>query len=267
MNDRRDPGGHLTEEDLVLIHYGETAGPAGTADHLATCARCAALRDDIRAALEAVSAADAEAPDPPADLADRIWDRVRPRPAIAPAPLRRTPARSYRTWAIAASLLVMLMAGFLAGRFMRPGSEPDLRPIPSAGLDRLLLLAAEDHLESARRVFAEIANLNGNPDAGAATTVDFTSGRDRAAALAGASRILRRSARDRGEYALERALDEVERLLLDIAHAPEALPREDLHLIQDRIEQQGILLKLRALADHLRRRGLDMSPASAATTT
>lgn len=267
-----DSGDHLTEEALILLHYGESEESEAAGRHLSRCAPCAAARDEIRAALEIVTAADAVVPDPPDDYAERVWDRIRPRLEAHGADeinrRRRSPRPfPYRGWAIAASLMVMLLAGFLAGRFSIPVSDPPPRPIDSAGIDRVLMVAAEDHLERTRRMIAEVANLNGTTAADGPATVDFGTGRQRALDLAAATRILRRSARARGEVALEYVLEEVERLLVSMAHAPADLPREDLHDLQRRIEDQGILLKLHAVSESLRQRGLRPRPAAGATTT
>ncbi len=173
---------------------------------------------------------------------------------------RRVPALPARRWALAATLVVMLLAGFLAGRFSRPELQPPVGPISQEARDRVLLLAMNGHLERAQAMLAEIAYLNGTGHpaaqgpAGPPPGVDISSDRDRAADLVAAGRIYRHSASRAGETVLELLLDELERILTDIAHAPPEITREELHAIQKRIEDRGILLKIRAMGSQVRQR-------------
>jgi len=50
-------------------------------------------------------------------------------------------------------------------------------------------------------------------------------------------------------------LEELERLLLDVAHGPSRLSSEDLSALRSRIEEQGVLFKVRVIGSTLRERG------------
>jgi len=258
----RDPhnGGHVTEDDLILLQYGEAPHPQAIDAHLRVCPACRAAQAEIRATLEAVNAADAgEVPDRAAGYGAQVWARIEPRLSGGRLAWLRLPAMPSRRWALAAVLIVMLLAGFLAGRLSRTEPEMPSGPISQEARDRILLLAMTGHLERAQAMLAEIANLNGvahdAPQApGSPPGVDISSDRDRAADLVAAGRIYRHSASRAGETGLELLLDELERILTDIAHAPSEITRDELHAIQKRIEDRGILLKIRAIGSQVRQR-------------
>lgn len=255
-------GGHILEEDLILFQYGEAVDPKAIDAHLAACAECRTAHDEIRAALAAVNAVDAaEIPERSAGYGAQVWAKVEPRLSRGRLAWLRIPAQPQHRWALAAVLVLMLLAGFLAGRFTRTQIEIQTPggPISQDARDRILLLAMTGHLERAQAMLVEIANLNGtaHPDSTAVTPppgVDITSDRDRAAELVSAGRIYRDSASRAGETGLEQFLDELERILTDIAHAPSEISRDDLHAIQKRIEDRGILLKIRAIGSQVRQR-------------
>jgi len=253
-------GGHVTEDDLILFQYGEAPHPHAIDDHLRACPACRAAQAEIRATLEAVTAADAgEVPDRGAGYGAQVWAKVEPRLSGGRLAWLRLPAMPSRRWALAAVLIVMLVAGFLAGRLSRTEPEMPSGPISQEARDRILLLAMTGHLERAQAMLAEIANLNGvahdAPQApGPPPGVDISSDRDRAADLVAAGRIYRHSASRAGETGLELLLDELERILTDIAHAPSEITRDELHAIQKRIEDRGILLKIRAIGSQVRQR-------------
>jgi hypothetical protein len=50
-------------------------------------------------------------------------------------------------------------------------------------------------------------------------------------------------------------LEELERLLLDVAHGPSHLTPEDLASLRQRIEQKGVLFRVRVIGANLRERG------------
>ena len=222
----------------------------------------------IRSALAAVDAVDAaEIPERSAGYGAQVWARVEPRLTRGRLAWLRIPAQPQHRWALAAVLVLMLLAGFLAGRFSRTEIEiqTPTGPISQDSRDRILLLAMNGHLDRAQAMLAEIANLNGTaqPDSTAVTPppgVDISSDRDRAAELVAAGRIYRDSASRAGETGIELLLDELERILTDISHAPSEISRDDLHAIQKRIEDRGILLKIRAIGSQVRQREKERRP-------
>ena len=53
------------------------------------------------------------------------------------------------------------------------------------------------------------------------------------------------------------ALEELERMLIDIAYSPDTLDSIELQDLRQRIEAQGILFKVRVLSTNVRERRLD----------
>jgi len=51
------------------------------------------------------------------------------------------------------------------------------------------------------------------------------------------------------------SLEELERLLLDVARGPSQLTPEDLASLRQRIEEKGVLFKVRVIGANLRERG------------
>lgn len=254
-------GDHILEEDLILFQYGEAPDPKEIDAHLSACVSCRSVHDEIRAALAAVDAVDAtEMPARSSDYGAEVWAKVEPRLSRGRFAWLRIPAQPQHRWALAAVLVLMLMAGFFAGRFTRTQMEiqTPAGPISQDARDRILLLAMNGHLERAQAMLAEIANLNGTPPDSTAMTpppgVDISTDRDRAAELVVAGRIYRHSAIHAGEPGLQLLLDELERVLTEIAHAPPEITRDELHAIQKRIEDRGLLVKIRAMGSQVRQR-------------
>lgn len=250
-------GGHVSEEDLVLFLYGEAPDARAIDAHLDACAACHGACDEIRTTLAAVTAVDAdETPVRSAAYGAQVWARIEPRLSRGRFEWLRAPWAP--RFALAVVLVLMLLAAFLAGRFSRTEIEVPAGPISQEARDRILLLAMDGHLERAQAMLAEIANLNGlgqqtHAD-GPPPGVDISSDRNRAAELVTAGRIYRRTASLAGEAGLELLLDELERILTDITHAPDEITRDELHAIQKRIADRGILLKIRAMGSQVRQR-------------
>lgn len=236
---------HATQEDLVLYLYFESEETASLEEHLDGCPGCRRELTELRNVLLGVSSADA-VPERPADYPARVWQRVA---AELPAPrsgpwLSRPPARFGALLAIAA---VVILATFLAGRFSIPSGAPGVEPgldrevagaAPGQVQERVLLVALSDHVEESQVLLLELANRGAGV---AASPLD----RQRAEELLRASRLYRQSACRLGDVATADLLEDLERLLLDVSHAPES--GEGRKTIQDRIRERDLLFKLRVL--------------------
>ena len=77
--------------------------------------------------------------------------------------------------------------------------------------------------------------------------VDLSRHRERAATLASSNRVYRRGAVDAGDLLVADVLEQLERTLLEIAHAPQTAAEDDLEQLRRRIERRGILMKIRVL--------------------
>ncbi|HET9480162.1 MAG TPA: hypothetical protein VFP98_00260 [Candidatus Polarisedimenticolia bacterium] len=255
--------GHLTEDDLVAYHYAESDDKAGDARHLMSCAACRSEYDALAQTLSIVS--DAEIPDRSGDYGAQVWMRLEPKLAGDADATAQGPALDRSSFfrpgrlAVAASLMVMLLAGFLAGRFWpRPGPEVlAVGPISAEARERILMVAIGDHLERSQRMLVGFANSGPGDQAIAAR-------RQEADALIEAGRIYRQSVSGI-DPALAGVLEELERVLLDVAHAPDEAGAAEWTSLQERVRSGGILFKVRVLGSHIRERSQAPGAASART--
>jgi hypothetical protein len=61
-------------------------------------------------------------------------------------------------------------------------------------------------------------------------------------------------------------LDELERVLLEVAHSPSKLDSTEFEQVRQRIESQGILFKIRVVSSNLREREAPPPQGRASTT-
>lgn len=238
---------HLTEEELILHHYGEEGARPDAGEHLGRCATCRAEELRLRETLALV--ASDPVPERDARYGEEVWHRLRPRLPAAPGETREETA-SPRRWAMAAAVTLMVVSAFLAGRFSRPPSAlPAVQAggaIPAPVRERILLVAVGDHLEKSQMMLVELLNADGGP------SVDIGPDRRRAEELVSAGRLYRQSATEAGDAALASVLDDLERVLLDIAHGPATLSHTELQEVQRRIREKGILLTVRLIGSQVR---------------
>jgi hypothetical protein len=239
------PGGrHLDDEELILHHYGEAEAADRAAAHLESCDRCRDALTVLRRVLAAVDEA-SEVPERGPGYAEVVLERLRPRlePA-APWPFRR---RLRPLLALAATIVL----AFLLGRLTSPPRVVE-RPGPGPVRERVLLVAVGDHLERSRLVLVELTHAEGGAD------VSIALGRERARDLVADNRLYRQTAEHNGQLGVASVLDELERVLLELANSPDTITREHLAQLVDRVEARGILFKVTVLGNqvHERQRAL-----------
>ena len=234
---------HPTQEQLILHYYGEEAEPVEV--HLAACDECREEYRKLQRILNTVEAM--PVPERPADYGTAVWSRVRPR--IGASPRRWWAAwLDWRRLAVSAALASLVVAAFLAGRYAwRPAPAPAVAAGP--GRERILLVAVGDHLERSQVVLAELSNLGAGKG-----RVDISYEQRAAEDLVESSRLYRMSANSTGDTATATILDELERVLLDIAHGPSEVSGAQLEQLQKRIADAGILFKVRVYATRVERR-------------
>jgi hypothetical protein len=249
---------HLNEDELVLLHYREDAGRDAEA-HVAGCTECAAR---LRALAETLSLA--TAPDPPErgdDYGAVVWARLRPQlgleapPGESPkvVPFRR------RIWPQAAgfaAIAAALVLAFLLGR--RFPAEP--QPLSAEVRERVLLVAVGEHLDRSQMVLIELAN------APAGEVLNFSAQRAVADELVTSGRLYREAAVRSGDPALAAVLEELERVLVEVAAGPESLQPADLATLQQRIESRGLLFKVRVVGTQVRERETERLPRPLTTS-
>src|SRR5260370_13981510 len=91
--------------------------------------------------------------------------------------------------------------------------------------------------------------------------VNISAERRRGEDLLQENRLYRQTALQEGDAGLASVLDELERVLLDVAHGPEEVTPAQLEAIQKRIEGRGILFKVRVVSKELQQRQEAKRPA------
>ncbi len=221
---------HPTEEQFVLYYYGEAAG---IASHIESCDTCRASYQALQRVVNSVDSF--PVPERSADYEERVWASVEQR-------FDRRARRPWWTeaapWLAAAAMLVMVVSAFFAGRAWRPAAPVQLA---DRGVrERVLMVAVGDHLERSQAVLAELANT-GAPSG----KLDISYERQAAEDLLEANRLYRQTASASGDVATESLLDELEPVLLEIAHSPPQVSAGEFRSLRSQIEDRGILFKVK----------------------
>jgi hypothetical protein len=114
-------------------------------------------------------------------------------------------------------------------------------------------MAVGEHLGRSEMVLVELANAG--PQSPAQKQVNISGEQRRAEDLLEENRLYRQTALEEGDPALASVLDELERVLLDVAHSPQEVTPTQLETIRQRIESRGILFKVRVVGKELQERG------------
>lgn len=228
---------HVTEEDLVLLYYGEPGVSAAARGHVRECPGCAAAAKSLALTLNACN--EWQIPEPEPELSRSVWAQLAPR--LESKPVRHgLPIR----WLVPAFCALLLVA-FLTGRFTgRP------QPVMMAGLSdqarqRILAITVADHLDRVEMLLTELSN--------ATSAAEFSSTRGRAQDLVQEGQlVLQTVSLNPGETATATMLDEMERFLLEVANAPEPASPEQRQALQRRLQSGSLLFKVRIIETNLR---------------
>lgn len=259
---------HLTEEELILHFYSETErGEEARIDsHLASCAECQAARQQL---VNVMTLVDSATPVEASIGFERTaWARLEPQLEAVQddSPVRRSVRKVYdvvfgRTareggwfpqWALAGGVAALVFAAFIGGRVssVAPVTMP-YEAVAKLDPDRVLHATVGDHLDRTQMMLVELVNA----EAGHA---DVLAGEQpRAADLVAANRLLRVSAQQSGDAAIVDLLDDLERVLMEIANAPANASSNELTDLQSRITTQDLLFRLRVIASEMRQRTTD----------
>jgi hypothetical protein len=239
---------HIADDDLVLHYYGELdlAEEAHAAAHLAGCRDCHASYTKLQRVLATIEAA--PAPDVPEALERRVWARLAPELGVRRGGwLSWFESPSARLLA-AAAILVLVAGAFFVGRVSRPRPGAAATPVAAESRlrERVLLADLGEHLDRSQMMLIELVSGE----------VELDSGIERARAeqLVSANRLYRQTAEATGNVALADVLDELERVLVDVAASPERWSASDLEQVRDRIDSKGLLFKVRVLSSEVRER-------------
>lgn len=233
---------HPSEEELILHFYAET-GQAAVELHLRDCDECRLLYGSIERTLKTIDTL--PVPEPGAGYEGQVWSRIAP--SLQPRGTFRFLTAPWR-WAIAgAALAGLLVVAFQMGRRYPPDRDT-LAAVSPESRESVLLVAVVDHLERSQMVLTELANAEGSG------ALDISSEQQRAADLVDENRLYRQTALRSGDTMLAGELEELERVLQDVAHAPSRISAADLDDLRLRLKTEGILFKLRVLYANVRNR-------------
>ena len=252
----------------MLDYYGEldASERERVRGHLAWCGACRTADQEVRATLRLVDVA--PPPEPPASFERDMWARIaphlygsQPRPAVWARLKELWQAESWRrpqaAWA--AGVAAALVAAFFVGRAGRPAAVdlPDTRAgvVAAAARERVLDAEVEEHFERSQRVLSDLVDAEGSGP------VVLAGDRARAADLVAAGRVYRRSADALGEAATSELLEDLERVLLDVANSSPEFESDELRDVRARIDQQDLVFRLRVVGAELRRRQRPATPA------
>jgi len=249
---------HMTEEELIAYREGVAEQQASMSEHLAACQECRSELERIEAVLAALDTL--SVPDPGADYGRQVWMPIAPR-------LAEKSARWWQIWfeprrlAAAGGVVVLILVAFLAGRFSKRGVPNDNVANKEQVRERVLVVAVGEHLGHSERMLIELSNEA--PDGPKQRAVNISAEQHRAEDLLQENRLYRQTALQEGDAGLASVLDELERVLLDVAHSPDEVTPAQLEAIQKKIEERGILFKVRVVNKELQQRREATTPAPA----
>jgi hypothetical protein len=256
---------HMTEEELIAYRDGQARGREGFATHLKDCAECRREMDRIEAVFAALDAM--PIPDPGENYSSRVWAQISPRLAEKRAPWWQV-LLAPRRLVLAGAMAALVLVAFYAGRVSK-SPVPGGPAVADAGKvrERVLVVAVGDHLGRSEMILMELANAE--PEKGQ-KLMNISSEQKRAEDLLEENRLYRQTALRDGDTLMASTLDELERVLLDIANSPDEITPAQFEAIQKRIAAKGILLKVRVVKQELhqkRENAVEAQPQSNAATT
>jgi hypothetical protein len=243
---------HLSDQQLILYHYGEGPDRDQTANHLAGCTACRSNYLSLRRVLASVDTM--PVPERAENYGAEVWRQLQPH-IVKPAGVRRMAFRQWFTWprwAMAGALALVALGAFLAGRFWpepTPGATPELarsRPLSASARERVLLTEIGDHLERSQLALIELIHSKTNG------AVDISVEQVLARELAAVNRLFRRAAADASEPGLASVLEELEFVLVEIANGPANLSTDEFAALRQRIDTDGLLFKVRVVSAQMR---------------
>jgi hypothetical protein len=251
---------HVLEDDLVLHYYGElpAADEARVSAHLGECRECHDAYRRLQQVLMSVNEAALAGPEPPDGFERTVWARLEPSLDRGQGGWlsRLLPSPSRLGWATAAIAIVVgaFYAGRLSPRAPEAPSTTTAAAITNAGStsnqvrERILLVDLSDHLDRSQRVLVELVSAEG------AGTANIAGERERAEQLVVANRLYRETASATGDSSVVDLLDQLERVLVEVAASPSDLSPREMDDVRRRIESGSLLFKVRVVSSDLQER-------------
>ena len=250
---------HLSEEALILHFYGEGTDQASVDRHLAACRTC---QDEYARLAHVLAMVDTtavfEPATPPGPAFEReVWARLEPQLAASRHSWLTRVLHGTPKWALAGGVAALLLVTFLAGRFSNDATGARTTEAADGRIaERVLVVAVVDHLDRSQMVLLEVMNAD------VESAADLVAERSLARELVSASRLYRQSAVQSGDDGTEDVLDELERVLLEIANTPQDATKDDLDALRARIAARGLIFKVRVVHSELLERGRQTIPGS-----
>ncbi len=231
-----------------LNEYVERAlSPADYVDvmrHVDGCSECSVVVADLQQIIR--EAASLEHVPPPVHVWKQIESQLGSRG-------RRRKTQWGPAWALATAALVVL--AFLTGRFVEHRIAPAQiaytegvqrvdAATPENVRERVLLIAVGDHLERSQIVLVELANAHTRG------ALDISAEQQSADELLASNRLYRQTAVQTGQTNVADLLGDLERVLVEVARGPSQVSMRQLAEIQQRIESQGILFKVKVIRNN-----------------
>jgi hypothetical protein len=264
---------HPSEE--VLNDYVERelspAEHVRIATHLETCAECALVIDEFQQIVRDASALGPIVPPP------HVWTAIQARleqstvdsrqsSVVSPESTVHSPkpevlspeSRVWRRFAWAAATAALIVMAFFIGRLTHEREQQDAaRQTVDANTgrasaddatvrERVLLIAVGDHLERSQMVLVELAHAETRGE------LDISAERQLADDLVASNRLYRQTAQQMGQTSVAGLLDELERVLVEVARGPSTVSMGQLADIQQRIEALGIVFKVKVIGSEIR---------------
>lgn len=251
---------HKTEEELIAYRDGERTKRGQIAAHLQECTECREEMVRIEAVLAVLNSM--SVPDPGEDYERRVWQQIAPRLSEKPVYVSRWALFFTTRHLVAVSALAgVIVLAFVLGRMSIP-EAPGVNVMDANKVrERVLVVAVGDHLGRSEMVLMELENTS--PTVHGQHTVDISATQRRAERLLDENRLYRQTALQEGDQGMATTLDELERVLLDIANSPDTVTSTQFESLRKRIEDRGILFKVRVVNQDLQQRNKPAKPAPA----
>ncbi len=226
---------HLADEQLLDVFYGDAN--TGAREHLENCTECRTRFRQIETTLESLR--EYPVPERTDSYGAEVWSRIAPQMQTA-----RSIRKWFWAWTVAPALAAVLAITFFAGVW----TERQRASVSDKSRERVLLMAMSDHLERSQIVLTELVHASSG-------TLDLSDERERARNLLEENRLLRQTAMHLGDRRDAALLDDLERVLLDLANGSPEANAEDLKMLQQRVENDGLLWKVRITSANAREEG------------
>ena len=229
---------HLSEEQLILHYYGEEGGDALTVEqHLDECSECRAFYGSLQRVLNVVDTL--PVPERSPEYGTQVWQRLERQ--IRPSRHWGLRMPVWRWAAAGAAFAGLMVTAFVAGHLYHQPTPLPITATDKQSGEKILLVAVADYLERSQTVLIELKDANPKGP------LDISDAQALAGDLVSESKLYRQTAAHTGDTTVANVLDDLDRVLSDITHAPSQLTPEQLAEMRQKLESDGILMKIRVL--------------------